>query len=67
METFSHNTAGTGALVTFKNSSWFMSIALAHLPNFRNQPEQVKVFWGYGLYPDNIGDYVKKKMADCTG
>jgi oleate hydratase len=67
MENFSRNTAGTGALVTFKDSSWFMSIVLAHQPHFRNQPEHVNVFWGYGLYPDNIGDYVKKKMSDCTG
>jgi oleate hydratase len=67
MEKFSRNKAGSGALVTFKDSSWFMSIVLAHQPHFRNQPEHVKVFWGYGLYPDQIGDYVKKRMCDCTG
>ncbi|GIO87685.1 oleate hydratase [Paenibacillus faecis] len=67
MEAFSRNKAGTGALVTFKDSSWFMSIVLAHQPHFRNQPEHVKVFWGYGLFPDRVGDYVKKKMSDCTG
>lgn len=67
MEKFSRNIAGSGALVTFKDSSWFMSIVLAHQPHFRNQPEDVKVFWGYGLYPDHVGDYVKKRMCDCTG
>ncbi|MFW5437172.1 oleate hydratase [Paenibacillus apiarius] len=67
MEAFSRNKAGTGALVTFKESSWLMSIVLAHQPHFRNQPEHVKVFWGYGLFPDNTGDYVKKKMSECTG
>lgn len=67
MEKFSRNKAGSGALVTFKDSNWFMSIVLAHQPHFLNQPENVKVFWGYGLNPDNEGDYVKKKMSDCTG
>ncbi|GIP49169.1 MULTISPECIES: oleate hydratase [Paenibacillus] len=67
MEAFSRNKAGTGALVTFKDSSWLMSIVLAHQPHFRNQPEQVKVFWGYGLFPDRVGDYVPKKMSECTG
>lgn len=67
MEKFSHNKAGTGALVTFKDSSWLMSIVLAYQPHFRNQPDDVKVFWGYGLRPDNIGEYVKKKMSECTG
>ncbi|WP_342424109.1 oleate hydratase [Paenibacillus sp. FSL E2-0178] len=67
MEDFTRNRAGTGALVTFKDSSWLMSVVLAFQPHFRNQPEHVKVFWGYGLYPDKVGDYVHKKMCDCTG
>ena len=25
------------------------------------------VFWGYGLYADKYGDYVKKTMNECTG
>jgi len=25
------------------------------------------VWWGYGLYHDRPGDYVKKTMAQCTG
>jgi len=25
------------------------------------------VWWGYGLYPDKPGNYIKKKMQDCTG
>jgi oleate hydratase len=67
MEKFSGNKAGTGGLVTFKDSAWLMSIVLAYQPHFIGQPENVTVFWGYGLFPDNVGDFVKKKMADCTG
>ena len=25
------------------------------------------IFWGYGLYTNNTGDYVKKPMRECTG
>jgi hypothetical protein len=25
------------------------------------------VLWGYGLFPDEKGNYVKKKMSECTG
>jgi oleate hydratase len=67
MEAFSDNAAGTGALVTFKDSSWMMSIVLAHQPHFINQPPDTTVFWGYGLFPDKIGDHVHKKMSDCSG
>jgi len=64
---FSGNAAGTGALTTFKDSAWFMSIVVPHQPHFRNQPESVSVFWGYGLYVDKPGDYIKKPMTACTG
>lgn len=67
MEKFSGNEAGTGALVTLKDSSWVMSIVLAHQPHFINQPANVQVFWGYSLFGDRIGDCVKKKMSECTG
>jgi oleate hydratase len=67
MYEFSGNEAGTGGLVTFKDSHWLMSIVLAHQPHFINQPPGVQIFWGYALFPDRIGDFVPKSMADCNG
>lgn len=67
MENFSGNTDGTGGLVTMTDSNWFMSIVIARQPHFANQPKDVKVFWGYGLYPDRVGNHVKKKMSECSG
>jgi oleate hydratase len=64
---YSGNQPGTGALMTFKESGWFMSIVLHNQPHFRNQPDDVQAFWGYALYPFKEGDYIKKKMIDCTG
>jgi len=67
MEDFSGNLNGTGGLVTMTDSNWLMSIVVARQPHFPNQPKDVKVFWGYGLYPDRAGNYVKKKMSECNG
>jgi oleate hydratase len=67
IEKFSRNVPGSGALMTFKDSSWRLSIVVAAQPHFINQPEDQTIFWGYGLYTDRIGDYVKKPMRDCTG
>ena len=67
MEAFTGNAAGTGGLVTFTDSSWLMSIVLAAQPHFIDQPDNVQVFWGYGLFVDAIGDFVNKPMSDCTG
>jgi oleate hydratase len=67
MTAFSGNEPGTGGLVTFKDSSWFMSFVLAHQPHFANQPADVQVFWGYALSPDRVGNFVPKPMSECNG
>lgn len=67
MNQLSGNEAGTGGLVTFKDSNWMMSIVLAHQPHFINQPADVQVFWGYSLFPDRIGNFVAKPMSECNG
>ncbi len=67
MENFSGNVDGTGGLVTMTDSNWLMSIVIARQPHFPNQLKDVKIFWGYGLYPDREGNFVKKKMSECTG
>ncbi|KAI8611510.1 67 kDa myosin-cross-reactive antigen family protein [Chytriomyces sp. MP71] len=64
---WSGNQPGTGALVTFKHSKWGMSIVVPHQPHFANQPEDVSVFWGYGLFPDEVGNFVGKPMRECSG
>jgi len=67
MENFIGNKAGIGGLVTFKDSNWLMSVVLPHQPHFLNQPENVNVCWGYGLFPKKKGNNVQKKMSECTG
>jgi len=61
------NVPGEGGLITFSESSWLASIVLPHQPHFIGQPENVQVFWGYGLFVDVPGNFVKKPMSACTG
>lgn len=67
IEEMTGNIPGSGALMTFKDSNWLMSIVVAAQPHFKNQPLYETIFWGYGLYTDKVGDYIKKPMRDCTG
>lgn len=67
MKQFTGNEAGSGGLVTFKDSNWLMSVVLPHQPHFLNQPDNVYVCWGYGLFPNREGNYVKKQMSKCSG
>ena len=67
LEQFSGNIPGSGALMTFKDSNWLMSIVVAAQPHFKAQDKDTTIFWGYGLYTDALGNYVKKPMRDCSG
>jgi oleate hydratase len=67
LEAWSGNPPGTGALITFKDSNWLMSIVVPKQPHFLNQPEDVQVFWGYALFPFALGNIIAKPMASCTG
>lgn len=58
---------GTGGLVTLKDSGWLISFSIFLQPEIRNQPGGTYVWWGYGLFPERPGDFVPKRMADCTG
>ena len=67
IEKVSGSKAGCGGGITIKDSSWLISFILHHKPFFPDQPDNVEVFWANGLYGENIGDYIKKPMCDCTG
>ncbi|MEW1908141.1 oleate hydratase [Kitasatospora sp. NPDC085895] len=67
IEEYSGNAPGTGALMTFKDSPWLMSIVVPRQPHFDGQPEGVFTLWGYGLFMDAPGDFTGKPMAACTG
>ncbi|MBS4539420.1 oleate hydratase [Clostridium sp. D2Q-11] len=57
----------TGGIITIKDSSWLLSVTVNRQPQFIDQPDDVIVLWAYALFPDKKGDFIKKKMSDCTG
>jgi oleate hydratase len=67
IERLTGNKTGTGCLTTFKDSNWMMTVGVPFQPYFKNQPDDVYVLWGYGLHPEKAGNFVKKKMSDCSG
>jgi oleate hydratase len=67
IEDFTGNPAGTGGLVTFKDSNWLLSMIVPYQPHFLNQPVDTAVFSAYGLVPHKLGNFVHKRMFDCSG
>lgn len=67
MEKFTDNATGRNGMVTLKDSSWLLTLSLYSQPHYIDQPDDVFVWWGYGLYTDKVGDYVRKPMFECNG
>jgi len=61
------NVPGEGGLITFPDSNWLASIVIPFQPHFIGQPKDVSVLWGYGLAIDKPGNFVAKRMSECTG
>ncbi len=58
----------TGGIVTCRDSGWLCSWTINRQPHFRQQDAKKEtIIWFYGLYGNREGDYIKKKMWDCTG
>ncbi|MCB1298385.1 MAG: oleate hydratase [Microthrixaceae bacterium] len=57
----------TGGIVSVMDSSWLMSWTVNRQPHFKKQPKDQIVVWVYGLFPEAVGDFVKKPMQECTG
>lgn len=64
---YTGNEPGTGALMTWFESGWHLSIVVPHQPHFPGMPADTYTLWGYGFEIDNRGDYVPKKMTEATG
>ena len=57
---------GSSGAVTILDSNWEISFVL-YGKYFPNQAEDEDIFWFDGLYGENVGNYIKKPMAECTG
>jgi oleate hydratase len=67
MSALTGSDAGSGGLVTLKDSGWVLSLTIFHQPEVIGQPPGTNVWWGYGLYPERTGNFVRKRMDACTG
>lgn len=67
LEELTGSAAGTGGAVSIKDSSWEIGFILHHKPFYPDQADDEEVLWGNGLSGEQIGDYIKKPMFDCTG
>lgn len=67
VEKLSGNEAGRNGIISLPESNWMLTFILNHQPYYQNQPEDINVFYGLGLYANEIGNKVKKPMGQCSG
>jgi oleate hydratase len=58
---------GLGGLVSLVDSGWMLSLSIFHQPEIIDQPRGTYLWWGYGLFPERNGDFIKKRMDACSG
>nr|WP_198954452.1 oleate hydratase [Kineosporia sp. R_H_3] len=64
---YSGNLPGTGALMTWVDSGWHLSVVVPHQPHFAGMPAGTSTLWGYGFDIDHQGDHVPLPMSQATG
>ncbi|CAH1852247.1 oleate hydratase [Convivina praedatoris] len=57
----------TGGIITITDSNWMMSFAVHRQPHFKEQKPNETTVWIYGLYSDTRGNFINKKITDCSG
>lgn len=57
----------TSGPVTIKDSNWLYGYSISRQPHFQAQKKDELIVWVYGLFSDKPGNYVKKKITECTG
>ena len=67
MSALTGSETGRGGLVSLIDSGWRLSLSVFHQPEIIGQPPGTYVWWGYGLFPERNGGFVKKRMDECTG
>jgi oleate hydratase len=67
MSALTGSETGRGGLVSLIDSGWLLSLSIFHQPEVIGQPPGTSVWWGYGLFPERNGDFVRKRMDECTG
>lgn len=67
IEKFVHKKVTSFGGVNLIDSNWLMSAVITYKPYFINQPKEINLCWGFGLRSEEKGNFVKKKMSECTG
>ncbi|MDM1555395.1 oleate hydratase [Chryseobacterium indologenes] len=57
----------TSGPVTIQDSGWWYGFSISRQPHFKIQKPNEIVVWVYGLYSDKPGDFVPKKITECSG
>ncbi len=57
----------TSGPVTIKDSNWLYGYSISRQKHFKRQKDNELVVWVYGLFSDKPGNFVHKKITECSG
>ncbi|KAJ5770628.1 uncharacterized protein N7511_002679 [Penicillium nucicola] len=56
-----------GTIILMNKSSWGVRLCLPLQPVFAHQSQDVRVLWGFALFPEKEGDCFDKSLLSCSG
>ena len=63
----SYSAPVSGMFIILRESRWKLNLCLPTQPVFRDQPPNVRILWGFALFPESKGDFIGKPMLHCSG
>src|SRR5699024_3500575 len=57
----------TSGPVTIKDSNWLYGYSISRQKHFKRQKDNELVVWVYGLFSAKPGNFVNKKITECSG
>lgn len=67
LNSLSRSSPKGGVFIFLPDSPWRLNVCVPTQPVFPQQPENVRVIWGFGLIPEQKGECVNKPMLHCSG
>lgn len=57
----------TSGPLTIRDSNWLLGISISRQPHFAAQKPNELIVWLYALFSDQPGNFVHKRVTECTG
>lgn len=67
LESLTDGITDDGIFISVPDSPWKLNLCSPAQPVMNQQPQNLRVMWGFAVYPKRSGSFVNKPMKACSG